>query len=283
VRTTGRPVSLRCRITERLEQFSHGKVLDLGQRLIYDARWLPTDNVAHVLQHHVSALGLVADKIGLRPADCLIVLEKNAPALGRNIFRMLGFDTLLTHRPVRASLVTVTLPVMFEPYRLLPFASVLAPAGIKSATTTKVYIPRRQSRRITNQDDIDRIAADAGFEKVYFEDLTLEDQFSLMRSSATVLGIHGAALGHLCMRSPSVGSPPLRLVEILSPGLVVDIYRKAVAALHGQWRGICGTIDSRFVQAVEESKNPKSAAFRDFHLDPEALRACLSEEINLRA
>jgi hypothetical protein len=280
VRATGVAAGWRCQASQWLEQL-RGKPLDLGQRLAYDARWLSTDNVAHVLQHHVSSLALAKLKLGLRPGDCIVVLQKNAPALGRRLFETLGFETVETYRPVRGTFVRILQANPYEPYRLLHLVSTLAPPNIKPGSANKVYIPRRGTRRIVNQHEIDAIAAEAGFEKVYMEDLSVPDQFGLMRSCGTLLAIHGAALGYLCMRSPALGSPPLSLIEIFSPGLVVDVYRRTAAALNGHWRGICGTVDSSFVKTVQESRTPKSAAFRDFHLDPAALTACLTEKIDL--
>lgn len=269
----------RCRTVQLLESFSTGKILDLGQRLTYDARWVSSNNIAHLLQYHAAALGMFKVRLGIEPADCTVVLEKNASSLAHRLIRLLGFEVVETHRPVRATLLTVHQDDPHTPYHLLPFASCLMPSCIRAPGISKIYIPRRDSRCILNQAEIDSVARDHGFEKIYLEDFTLEEQLGLTCFADEILAIHGAALGYLCMRSPSLNSPTLLLTEILSPGLVVDVYRKYIAVLGGRWRGCRGTIDSSFMRIVEETSRYKSAAFRNFHLDAVALSACLTEKI----
>lgn len=270
-------VGLRTRTASLHERVRSGKVLDLGSRMAYDARWISSDNVAHVLHYHAAALGMFKARTGMDAGDCLIVLEKNAHPLSHKLFGLLGFETLETHRPVRARLLTIQQEDPHTPYHLLPFAPLLMPTGIKNPNIPKIFVPRRRTRCIVNQDEIDAIAREYGFEKIYLEDLPLTEQLGIMCYAREIMAIHGAGLGYLCMRSPVTGSPDLLLTELFSPGLVVDVYRKHIAVLGGRWRGCRGTVTSRFVHEVEEVHNHKSAAFRNFHLDPAALTNCLTD------
>jgi Glycosyltransferase 61 len=263
------------------ETLSSGKVLDLGQRVIYDARWLFNGNLAHLLQSHIATLGFFKARLGIQPGECLVILENNAPDIARRLFALMGYETLETHRAVRATSVALLEQDMGNPFQLLPFASVIEPLTVGKQTQKRIFISRRSTRRISNEAEIADITAGFGYAKVYLEDLSLEDQFGLMRTAESIVAIHGAALGHLCMRSVDRGSPPVELVEVFSPGLVTDVFRKYVAATGGTWRGCRGTINSRYVRMVSESANSKSLAFEDFEVDPRALETCLSEKLNL--
>ena len=101
-------------------------VLDLGSRLVYDTRWVYNGNLAHVLQHHAATLGFVRARLGAGPGDILTILEKDAPPLTRQLLNLLGYETLETHRAVRARLVTLQ-QLKDVPYHLLPFAATLQP------------------------------------------------------------------------------------------------------------------------------------------------------------
>ena len=257
-----------------LERVRNGRVLDLGNRIAYDARWVFNGNLAHVLQHHAATLGFIRARIGVGPGDCLVVLESDAPPLARQLLDLLGYETVLTHRAVRAHLVSVE-QLRDVPYHLLPFAAALQPAVLPPTSVRKVFIPRRNGRRLINEAEIRGIVEAQGFTTIYMEDLPLPEQMSVMRHAETVLAVHGAALGHLALRSTAQGNAPIDLIEILSPALVTDIFRKYVAAQGGLWRGCRGTITSEMVRVVEESPQYKGAAHQAFHLDPRALEASL--------
>ncbi len=275
--TKGRRNGVRGYLKLWADQVSGGKVLDLGHRVVYDARWIYNGNLAHLLQSHAAILGYFKARLGVGASDCLVILEAGAPALARKVFDLLGYETIRTHRSVRAH----TLALQHDPdvvYHLLPFAALVQPQSVPISSLRRVFVPRRGTRCLENEREIAAVAAANGFTKVYLEDLSMADQFGMMRSVECLLAVHGAGLGHLCMRSPSSGSKPLQLLEILSPGLVTDVFRKYIAVLGGTWHGCRGDIHPRFVKAVEESSDYKSAASWNFSLDPRALEASLKEQ-----
>lgn len=266
---------LRTRLRYLSERIHGGRVYDLGKRVVYDARWVYNGNLAHVLQHHVATLGYIRSKTGIGPGDCVVVLERDAPALARELLNLIGYETIETHRSVRGHLVSVQ-QLKDVPYHLLPFAAQLQPADLPASAIRRPFIARRGTRRLTNEAEIEAIARSHGYTKVYMEELSLREQIALMRSADSILAIHGAALGHLCLRSVAVGDRPVDLHEILTPALVTDIFRNYVAVQGGSWRGCRGNLTSKIFHVVEETRDYKAAALLDFVLDPDALEACLA-------
>jgi hypothetical protein len=269
----GRRAGKRARLRLAAEILRGGRVLDLGGCMAYDARWVDNGNIAHLLQHHVAILGYLRERLGVGPAEILVILDKGGPTLASRLFDLLGYETLATLRSIRGQ----TLSVEHNPdipYSLLPFAArLLPPQPGGAALPTRVFIPRRGTRRIKNQPEIQILLEERSFTTIYLEDLPLPDQFRLFRGAEDIVAIHGAGLGHLAMRGPD--SPPLALHEIFSPGLVTDVYRKYLTELGGHWTGCRGNLTSAFVRLTEESTQPKAAVYEDFVLDARALRAAL--------
>jgi capsular polysaccharide biosynthesis protein len=277
LRARDRTPGARARLWFWAERIRSGRVLDLGQRFVYDARWVFNGNLAHILQHHVASLGFIRSRLGIGPGDCLVVLEQRAPALGRELLSLLGYETLQTDRAVRGQLVSLQ-QLKDVPYHLLPYAATLRPTLAHPSSISKVFIPRRGNRRLLNQSQIQEVAEAHGYTTVYLEDLPLIGQIGLMRHATSILAVHGAALGHLALRCVSQGDAPIDLIEILTPALVTDIFRKYVAAQGGAWRGCRGRMTSEMVKVVEDDSNYKAAADWAFSLDPMALEVSLSAQ-----
>jgi capsular polysaccharide biosynthesis protein len=87
-------------------------------------------------------------------------------------------------------------------------------------STRLVYLARRlfRHRRLTNAEDIERIAADLGFAVVYPEDLSFSIQASLVLEAEVVLAPEGSALflGFLAMPGTQVGILSHPLTDALS-------------------------------------------------------------------
>ena len=68
----------------------------------------------------------------------------------------------------------------------------------------KVYAARSASgvRRIANEAAVDALLEAAGFEKVYFEQLTFLEQVALMSETSVLLGMHGAGMTNMLFLPP---------------------------------------------------------------------------------
>lgn len=78
----------------------------------------------------------------------------------------------------------------------------------------KVYVSRRKAstRALKNEAVLERRLIDKGFRVVYFEDMSIADQFKAVAKAKTIVAVHGSGLANLV--AAQKGS---RVVEIISP------------------------------------------------------------------
>lgn len=71
--------------------------------------------------------------------------------------------------------------------------------------TRRVFISRARAsyRRLVNEDDVWALLQKAGFERVFMEDLSFEEQVELMHQTAILMGVHGAGLSNMTFCQPS--------------------------------------------------------------------------------
>jgi hypothetical protein len=62
-----------------------------------------------------------------------------------------------------------------------------------------VYISRKnaRTRRVEQEDEVQKILVSLGFKIYYLETMTFEEQIKLFRSAEIIVGAHGAGLAHL--------------------------------------------------------------------------------------
>lgn len=130
----------------------------------------------------------------------------------------------------------------------------------------RLYISRRQARnrKIVNEIELERFLVANGFESVCFEDLTVADQFRLMRESATVVTAHGAALANTIFARPGTNIveifPQSRSNLALYPGLSQSMGLQHISILGEYtplWRNI--RVDMRDIEfALEQLAYKKS-------------------------
>jgi hypothetical protein len=270
-RAAGRKAALR----HLKEKISDGPVLKLGERVVYDARWIFNGNLAHLIGNHVGNLAYVKETAGIGNDRLAVILEKNSSPLSHKLFKLIGYETIETNRPVEANVVEVDFDHDVS-YHLVPYISKVEPPGLKPGTFDKVFISRKTSRRITNESEIIAITRAHGYETFYFEDIPMHEQWPLIRDAKNIVSVHGAALGYLNTKFGYPGSR-YKLLEIFSPGLVCDCYRKSTAVLGGHWVGCRGKVTADFMKCVEESVDYKAMDAADFHLDPKALEKAFVE------
>jgi Glycosyltransferase 61 len=70
-----------------------------------------------------------------------------------------------------------------------------------------------QARSLRNSDELERIAAGAGFEAIEPGELPPEEQITLFSEARSVVGVHGAGLANVLFRAGC----PLDVLELLSP------------------------------------------------------------------
>ncbi|MBS1190927.1 MAG: capsular polysaccharide biosynthesis protein [Rhodocyclaceae bacterium] len=262
----------RRRQAARLAAWRGGGCLDLKERLVYDARSVFNGNMAHLVQHHAANLGYLKERLGPGPGDVLVLLDAEPPALARKVFDLLGYEVLATDLAVEANLVDISLEHFFH---LVPWVRHLGLDLPPRSGLGKVFVPRRQSRRLANEAEIEAALRARGFEKVYFEDIGIGEQWSILGNADRIVAIHGAALGCLAFQACRGDGRRGRVLELFGAGFVVNPFRKFVAVLGGKWAGCRGRVTPEVARDIDRPGKLKAHAFDDFSLAPEAVEAGL--------
>lgn len=97
----------------------------------------------------------------------------------------------------------------------------------------------RFGRVLRNGRELERIAANAGFEQVEPAALRIEEQIALFGGARRVVGIHGAGLGNTLFRA----GRPLDVLELFSPTWYGPQYFWLACAFGYGYRGLFGESD----------------------------------------
>ncbi len=256
-------------------RFNNRKTLDLGDKLFFDTRLDHQSNPAHVL-HWMWLRVAYASRVlhqhefsSQRPA---ILLRGDSSAIARTAWALLGYETIETDRPVTG----LQLAVKTSP--TTSFAGLLPEfiAGLKCDLTSqprKVYVARRNSRHVLNEDALLPHLTRRGFSRVFMEDLPLLDQWKLVATADELVGVHGAGLAPVIFRASADGKPqPHRyLIELHGPGYIVDLYRNFAAATRTGWCAVRGKVTSAVVRDLDELDQPRARETEPFTIDPDTL------------
>jgi tetratricopeptide (TPR) repeat protein len=85
----------------------------------------------------------------------------------------------------------------------------------------RIFISRKQRRRVINEDELVAVLSKFGFKSIAPESLSVAEQVSLFAAAEVVIGAHGAALTNTVFCSPGT-----KVIEIFAPDYVNPCYRK---------------------------------------------------------
>ena len=85
----------------------------------------------------------------------------------------------------------------------------------------RIFISRKQRRRVINEDELVAVLSKFGFKSIAPESLSVAEQISLFAAAEVVIGAHGAALTNTVFCSPGT-----KVIEIFAPDYVNPCYRK---------------------------------------------------------
>jgi capsular polysaccharide biosynthesis protein len=85
----------------------------------------------------------------------------------------------------------------------------------------RIFISRKQRRRVINEDELVAVLTKFGFKSIAPESLSVAEQVSLFAAAEVVIGAHGAALTNTVFCSPGT-----KVIEIFTPDYVNPCYRK---------------------------------------------------------
>lgn len=254
-----------------------------------DLRPLHIRNWSHSLNQAIPLALMARDKVrNAGGGNLAVILPSRAPKKIVHLFRWLKFECVLTDRPATGCFVH------FDPLRngvihhfardwLKPHLSDirLLAAVTEAEVPEKIFINRRNERRLLNSAEIEGALSKRGFITVYPEDLNLEHQLALLMRAREVVAIHGAGLAPLIFRTPEDG--PLRFTEILSPGHVSLFFRSLIKKLPVDYRAVRGNPDRQMAQdahrlLMSSPSFKKRHADAPFFLDLPALEIALQPE-----
>lgn len=116
----------------------------------------------------------------------------------------------------------------------------------------KIYVSRRfeRNRAIRNEDEVERVVRDAGFEVCYFEKMPFAEQIKTVSEAKVIMGIHGAGLSNII-----AGREGLKVIELLNPTWFNTCFAQLASQLGFEYRCAllkeCGGIVYADIHEVE--------------------------------
>lgn len=280
----------RHRIWNRI--FGEQPARSVSRNLIVDFRSHHPSNWSHALNSH---LPLAFYLQGELQKDCQgrkfdLLFDENIPSYIINIFEYFGFSSLRYSGPVVGQVLE---------YDAIPFACINAIARdvisrcVISNTRyselyehdkslpKKVFISRKDSRRLINEAEVEALLASDGYMKIYAEDLSIKDQLKLFIHATDIVAIHGAALAPLLFRPG--GDLKLNLVEIFTAGHLSSHFRAMADIIGANWIGVRGLIQPRMVESSYNHDRPFTKySLSSFEVDIESLKLAMEmQQTNL--
>lgn len=178
--------------------------------------------------------------------DMKILVPQELTAWQEETVRMLGLDperfVPIGNRDVRVQFLYlpshVGSPGNLHPWGCRWLRERLLGAIEPKRRDRRLYVTRRRStrRRVVNEDAIEPILRDFGFEIVETENLGMREKAQLFAEAEMVAGPHGAGLTNILFAPPGC-----RVVEIFDPGHVNVLYYSLADLLDQPYGGLFGT------------------------------------------
>ncbi len=247
----------------------------LGEDLVcFDIRQATPENWAHCVYFLQLALFIRKEMEGRGDRRRLhIIVSSRTTRKAIDVFEGFGFSAERTDRPVEGVMgrYEVTPPMAARSRRGEWFGELSEP-WLSDFLATKtdgapleknLFLSRKDSRRLINEDDVEAKLSELGFRKVYAEEYSAADQFAMMQSVEKIVAIHGAALAPLWLRKKS--QPPFWFVEIFTPGHIATSFRIMTAQLGGGYASVRGRITSDHARdAMKEHEEWRKHSTSDF-------------------
>jgi len=262
--------SLGIKLRNPLKAFyqSNSSPMEVEDSNIYDSRYETDGNIAHILTNVIPQI-LVCRKFF---SNVTVVLRANASTMARNIYKTLGISAIYTSKAVYGNLLLPSSPQWegsYEPLYSELFKDLMF-AGYDEQTPERIFIARKGKRRLINEDEVAGMLQNYGFQKVYFEDISIAQQWSLCRNAKVIVGMHGAALANLALNRNG-----FRLVELFHPGYIVNMYRNLTYNIGEKWVGVAGQIPPDLIRKLDFAQQARAFALSSTKIDLTSLEMAL--------
>lgn len=257
----------------------------IADRLIVDFRFRSVGNWAHALNVHIPLALYLKHILQEEHFDKapIFILQADTPGYVQRAFEFFCIEFICEANDIKGQVLDV---------QLTPPTSIRTVAKDwieKFATQTpnysqlleestdlpkKAFISRRKTREISNEQEVESFLAEKGYQKIYPEDLSPIEQIKLFVQATDIVAIHGAAMGPLTYR-PSQ-QPPLKLVEIFSPGHMSEFYRAISYQIGTHWVGVRGKLRKEHIDICYQLDKPyKKYSLSNFEVDLVSLQTAL--------
>lgn len=266
-----------------LHILNFNKVESIQSKLVLDLRLKSPTNWAHAFTNHLPLALYIRRKISIEnPENILIIFPKNISTKIVDLFEASGFNVIASNKHVFGKKIC---------FKLKPWISIrglrhqmvregLASTELyskvistKSISIDKIFISRKDTRKLVNESEISRFLQDKGYTIIYLEDYTLFEQIALLSYAKKIVAIHGAGLGPLLLRSV-FNHEKFDLVELFTPAHVTDCFRVMAIQLGGNWSGVRGRSWPNLMKLAYRG-NVKKFAMNDFFIDIKSLKIAL--------
>ncbi len=241
-------------------------------QIYYDCRHDSTSNVAHLLQNQIAVAltGLDTMGVGDRWNDLVFVVHDDTPDYARQLYEALGFQVFKSSEQSISGTRINMKPLKF-PLRAIA-SGVLRTQAIRAGILTDddqalppVFLSRRSRRTLTNMDQIEPLLKADGYQTVYAEDLSIEQQIQTIANASKVWGLHGAAMGYLMLSDPAKHC----VVTECFPGGYATNWARAICSVVGNtWVGGQGDLGSQLAARFSGDASPRAFESSDYRLDP---------------
>lgn len=248
-----------------------------------DLRVNSPENWAHFLTNHLPLTFLLCQRAGLSPQDVTVLLPAAIPGYVLGVAQLLGLQVQRTDAAVSGPGIGFDLdnwntlrPLRRNWIAASGILKILADAiASRDTGARRIFLPRRDTRRLTNQSQIEAMLSAQGYVTVYPETLDAAGQFALFHHAEEIVAVHGAGLAPLLYRQSDARRQ--RLVEILPCGHMTDVYRVVCQQVGCGWTGVRGRIKPEYVKDVYRIGTPFTRYSLDpFEVDPLSLEQALS-------
>ena len=176
-------------------------------------------------------------------ASAAVVVPKDRPAIIDEILRHLGVADeriVAASRPLRLRRHVFT--------GLPPYSGFVQPSDIQLLKTSissslasnvagreDIYVSRKNTprRALDNENELERHLAAKGFQVVYAERMSFQEQIEVFRRARTVVAPHGAGLANLIWCEG-----PSKVIEVFAHGMHNDCYARLAVSLGSRYTPI---------------------------------------------
>lgn len=245
--------------------------------ILIDMRHHAPDNWAHFLTNHLPSAFYMMDIAEVPHASSKIILPARIPKYIRAAVEVFGLSYICTDDNITGEGLTLASSSwgnmrsarhcwVDNSWVRERLASEMERNRSGNDLPKRVFISRRDSRKLINEKEVADHLACLGYVKIYMEDLSVLDQFRVFETADEIIAIHGAGIAPLLYRSDR--SRPLSIMELFPPGHVTFVWRLLAHQTGCDWIGVRGHLRKEHIEGVYDLKRPFTRySTQDFTVD----------------